>query len=177
MPGDDSSRGSLTYPEAKRAPSVLVETSEQLLSLVGVPLEPSDWHVLTQRRIDEFAAVTSDFQWIHVDPEAARKGPFGSTVAHGYLTLSLIPLLLSEVVDFDRSRAVTMNYGIEKARFPAPLPVDSEFRAVGRVVQAVESNAGMKVRFAINVERREGDRPVLAADLLWIVRFPREEQP
>lgn len=164
-----------TYPEALRDPSTVVSTQRQLLDLVGVDLEASEWHAVDQARIDAFAAVTSDFQWIHVDTERAAGGPFGATIAHGYLTMALIPLLLAEVIDFDRSRTVTMNYGINKARFPAPLPVDSEIRVLGSITSAQPGSAGTQVVFTVVVEARDHVKPVLVADLVWIARFIEEE--
>lgn len=164
----------ITYPEAQREPSVVVRSRAQLDRLVGQELVPSEWHSVDQQRIDRFAEVTSDFQWIHVDPERARSGPFGSTIAHGYLTLSLVPLLLTEIIDFDRDAVVTMNYGIERTRFPAPVPVDTQIRAVGRVAEVAPSPAGSKIRFEVVVESSSGDKPVLVTDLIWIATFTEE---
>lgn len=164
-----------TYPEARREPSMVVASQQQLVDLVGVDLEPSEWHAIDQTRIDAFASVTSDFQWIHVDSARAADGPFGTAIAHGYLTLSLVPLLLAEVIDFDRQCTMTMNYGINKARFPSPLPVGSDIRVHGGVSSAEEADAGTQVVFTVLVEARGNVKPVLVADLVWIVRFTEEE--
>src|SRR4051812_44494286 len=101
---------------------------DDLRKAVGEQLGYSEWHTVTQEQINTFAEATGDHQWIHVDPEAAAKGPFGTTIAHGYLTLSLIPMLAAQVSRTDGAR-MGVNYGLNKVRFPAPVPVGSKVRA------------------------------------------------
>ena len=112
-----------------------------LRAAAGEHLGYSDWHAVTQEQINQFADATGDHQWIHVDPELAAKGPFGTTVAHGYLTLSLIPMLVSEILRVDGVR-MGINYGTNKVRFPAPLPVGSRVRAGSRSCPLRTSLAG-----------------------------------
>jgi acyl dehydratase len=129
----------------------------------GVRLGPSDWFEVGQERIDEFARATDDFQSIHVDPEAAAAGPFGTTVAHGFLTLSLLVPMLYEVMP--HHDGVTVNYGVNRVRFPAPLPSGSRIRATFEAL-AVEDG---KVTLAATVEREGGDRPVCVAELVLLL--------
>ena len=120
------------------------------------------WIEITQERIDAFAAATGDAQWIHVDPERAAAGPFGATIAHGYLTLALLPALLGEVLAVEASLSV--NYGLGRVRFPAPVPVGSRLRAVFEV-QSVDSVAsGSQLTLIATVERDGSTKPVCVAE-------------
>src|SRR2546430_10857393 len=114
---------------------------DELREAVGEELGPTGWMEIDQKRIDLFAEATGDHQWIHVDPEKAAKGPFGTTIAHGYLTLSLIPSFLPELIAVE---GVTMgvNYGVNKVRFPSPVPVGSRLRASAQVAQVSDVPAG-----------------------------------
>jgi acyl dehydratase len=105
-----------------------LSTPNELLTLTGTELGTSGWIEITQSQVNQFADATGDHQWIHVDPQRAKTGPFGTTIAHGYLTLSLAPMLLDEV-HIDNCDAV-LNYGVNKVRFPAPVPVGAKVRAV-----------------------------------------------
>jgi len=98
---------------------------DELQQAAGTHLGYSDWHTVTQQQIDLFADATGDHQWIHIDPDKAAAGPFGSTIAHGYLTLSLVPMFVSEIYDV-QGVSMGVNYGVDKVRFPAPVPVGSE---------------------------------------------------
>src|SRR5436305_1880001 len=109
---------------------------------VGDEFGPSSWIVVDQARIDAFAEATGDHQWIHVDPERAAQGPFGQTIGHGYLTLSLIPIMSYEVVPHDESDGMAINYGLNKVRFPAPVPSGSKVRGTFRVDSRDESDWG-----------------------------------
>ena len=129
----------------------------------GTRLGPSDWFEVGQERIDEFARATDDFQSIHVDPEAAAAGPFGTTVAHGFLTLSLLVPMLYEVMP--PHDGVTVNYGVNRVRFPAPLPSGSRIRATFETL-AVEDG---KVTLAATVEREGGGKPVCVAELVLLL--------
>ncbi len=110
---------SSTYPELKRGPLRVYASAEQLDPDVGTEIGVSEWHTVNQARIDKFAEATGDFQWIHVDPARAADGPHGTTIAHGFLTLSLMPMLMAEVIDFDNA-IMTVNYGLN--RVPPPRP-------------------------------------------------------
>ncbi len=141
--------------------------SEQatLRDLVGVELGPTQWLDVTQERIDAFAAATDDPQWIHVDPDrAARESPFGRTVAHGFLTLSLCVPLLYDVVP--PSGRVAINYGVNRVRFPAPLPSDSRIRARFVVASVEDVTGGEQAVLVATVEREGADRPVCVAELV-----------
>jgi len=131
---------------------------------VGDTFGPSSWIEITQERIDRFADATGDHQWIHVDPERAKDGPFGSTIAHGYLTLSLIPVATFEVVP--ASGRMGINYGANRVRFPAPVPVGSRVRASFEVVAVEEIQGGDQVTMTATVEREGGDKPVCVAEVI-----------
>lgn len=136
-----------------------------LRDLLGVELRPSRWLDVPQERIDAFAAATDDPQWIHVDPErAARESPFGTTVAHGFLTLSLCVPLLSDALPADGRTAI--NYGVNRVRFPSPLPAGSRIR--GRfVVESVDTvTGGEQVVLRATIEREGSERPVCVAELV-----------
>jgi acyl dehydratase len=126
---------------------------------------PSSWIDITQERIDQFAEATGDHQWIHVDPEKAKDGPFGSTIAHGYLTLSLLPVASYEVVP--RSGGMAINYGLNKVRFPAPVPVGSRVRATFEVLEVNEQDWGGQAVMRATVEREDGDKPVCVAETVF----------
>jgi acyl dehydratase len=126
---------------------------------------PSSWIDITQERIDQFAEATGDHQWIHVDPEKAKDGPFGSTIAHGYLTLSLLPVASYEVVP--RSGGMAINYGLNKVRFPAPVPVGSRVRATFEVIDVDEQDWGGQATMRATVEREGGDKPVCVAETVF----------
>ena len=131
---------------------------------VGEDMGPGRWHQVTQEQIDQFADATGDHQWIHVDREKAKAGPFGTTIAHGYLTLSLIPMLIHEVLVVDGVK-MGINYGVNKVRFPAPVPVDSNVRLRAKL-QSVEpvDNGGYQVITQCTIEREGGEKPVCVAE-------------
>jgi acyl dehydratase len=129
----------------------------------GAELGPSAWIEVTQERIDRFAEATGDFQWIHVDPERAAAGPFGGTIAHGYLTLSLIPVLAFEVVPRTDAR-MQVNYGLNRVRFPAPVPSGSRVRATFRVDSVESFDWGRQVTMTVTLEREGCDKPVCIAE-------------
>ncbi|MFD6453494.1 MaoC family dehydratase [Nocardia sp. NPDC060220] len=135
---------------------------------VGTHLGHSGWHTVTQDQIDLFAEATGDRQWIHVDPDKAALGPFGTTVAHGYLTLSLVPHLFSQVYRIDGVQ-MSVNYGADRLRFPAPVPVDSKVRAGVELLTVVDSGAGHRVTTRVTVEREDGDKPVCVVDVVALV--------
>ncbi|GAA2239039.1 MULTISPECIES: MaoC family dehydratase [Kitasatospora] len=124
-----------------------------LTAAVGTELGTSEWHIIDQDRVNLFAEATGDHQWIHVDPDRAKDSPFGGTIAHGYLTLSLIPVLAKECYSVDGVR-MALNYGSEKVRFPAPLPVGTAVRATAQLLSAAEVPGGVQavVRYTISSE-------------------------
>ncbi|MBX5474304.1 MAG: MaoC family dehydratase [Thermoleophilia bacterium] len=127
---------------------------------------PSSWIEVTQERIQAFADATGDHQWIHVDPERAAAGPFGTTIAHGYLTLSLLPAMSYEVVP-RQDGGVAINYGLNRVRFPAPVPAGSRVRGIFRVESVEEADWGFQATMAATVEREGGDKPVCVAELVF----------
>ncbi|MFB7248099.1 dehydratase [Streptomyces populi] len=138
-------------------------TVEELRSAVGEQLGHTDWVEIEQKRIDLFAEATGDHQWIHVDPEMAATGPFGTTIAHGYLTLSLLPLFGPQLISVEGVK-MGVNYGTNKVRFPAPVPVGSRLRATGTITAVDDVPGGVQVSVAFTVEREGGDKPVCVAE-------------
>ncbi|WP_406516881.1 MaoC family dehydratase [Streptomyces sp. NBC_00134] len=138
-------------------------TVDELRATVGEQLGYSDWVEIEQKRIDQFADATGDHQWIHVDPERAKDGPFGTTIAHGYLTLSLLPLFGPQLIKVDGMK-MGVNYGTNKVRFPAPVPVGSRLRATAKITGVDDVPGGVQVSVAFTVERDGGDKPVCVAE-------------
>ncbi|AOT58131.1 MaoC family dehydratase [Streptomyces fradiae] len=138
-------------------------TVDELRAAVGEQLGHSDWLEVDQKRIDLFADATGDHQWIHVDPERAARGPFGATIAHGYLTLSLLPVLTPQVMRVEGVR-MGVNYGTNKVRFPAPVPVGSRVRATALVKEVEDVPGGVQLTAVVTVEREGGDKPVCVAE-------------
>ena len=136
----------------------------------GLELGPTRWIEVDQARIDGFAAATEDSQWIHTNRERAAAGPFGVPIAHGFLTLSLLPALWFELAG-DGGHALTVNYGVNRVRFPAPVPVGSRIRASFRVEEVEEVSGGLQARLAATVELEGGQKPVCVAELVF--RFLR----
>ena len=146
--------------------ATIFQNPGELLAAVGRTLGTTDWLEITQERIDLFADATGDHQWIHVDPERARSGPFGTTIAHGYLTLSLVNLFLPQLLEV-RGISMGVNYGADKVRFPAPVPVGSRIRGSGQLVEAESAKGGAvqaKVRVTVEIEGK--DRPGCVADTI-----------
>lgn len=141
----------------------IFESLAELVGAAGEHLGYSDWHVVDQDRVNAFADATGDHQWIHVDPQAAAQGPFGTTIAHGYLMLSLIPMLAVEVYRVHGVR-MGVNYGLNRVRFPAPLPTGSAVRAGIRLVSVDEIAEGVHVVADVTVERAGGDKPCCVAE-------------
>ncbi|MFD3871955.1 MaoC family dehydratase [Streptomyces sp. NPDC058623] len=138
-------------------------SAEELRAGIGEPLGPSGWLEVDQKRIDLFADATGDHQWIHVDPERAASGPFGSTIAHGYLTLSLLPSLVPQIMRVEGMR-MGINYGVDKVRFPAPVPVGSRLRATALITSVTEVGEGVQVAATVTVEREGAEKPVCVAE-------------
>ena len=134
--------------------------------LAGRELGPTAWVTIEQARIDAFAEATDDRQWIHVDPERAAAGPFGTTIAHGYLTLALLPRFVTEVLSVD-GYALTVNYGLNRVRFPAPVPVGSRVRARFRVAAVEDVPGGVQLTVESTIEREGQDKPVCVAEAVY----------
>ncbi|RCV52634.1 MaoC family dehydratase [Marinitenerispora sediminis] len=134
----------------------------------GEHLGHSDWHVITQDRIDAFAEATDDRQWIHVDPRRAADGPFGTTIAHGFLSLSLLPALAAEVYTLEERPRLLVNYGLNRVRFLAPVAVGSRVRDGIELVEAAESAKGVLLTMRHEVEIEDGGRPALVAETLTL---------
>lgn len=143
--------------------SRVFESPHELGDAIGVALGPTDWIEITQERIDTFADATGDHQWIHCDPERAKDGPFGATIAHGYLTLSLTSLFLPDLVTV-RGISMGINYGTDKVRFPAPVPVGSRVRGRGEITGVTEINGGVQATIRITVEIEDSPKPACVAD-------------
>jgi len=133
---------------------------------VGSHLGHTEWRELTQERVDAFADVTEDHNYIHVDPDRAAAGPFGVTVAHGYLTLSLLAPLIAELLRVDGA-GTAVNYGLDRLRFPAPLPVGSRFRAGAELLEVTDTPGGVHVKLRATVEAEGAEKPSLVADVLF----------
>ncbi|MGW7353116.1 MaoC family dehydratase [Streptomyces sp. NPDC054784] len=136
---------------------------DELRAAVGEQLGSSEWMEIDQKRIDLFAEATGDHQWIHVDPERAAAGPFGTTIAHGYLTLALLPALVPQVLRVDGVR-MGINYGVNKVRFPATVPVGSRLRGHVELVDISDVPDGVQVTAKVTVEREGGAKPVCVAE-------------
>jgi acyl dehydratase len=134
---------------------------------LGAEVAVSEWIAVTQERIDRFAAATGDHQWIHVDPERAAAGPFGSTVAHGYLTLSMLPMLLAEVVKVSDA-AMGLNYGTEKIRFTNPVPVGSRVRLHAKLTKTQRRGPSVIWNVGVEVEIEGTEKPALVGEVVYM---------
>ena len=139
-----------------------------LESLVGQDLGVSEWILVDQQRIDLFAQATADCQWIHIDAERAADGPFGTTIAHGFLTLSLLSAMSATAFRVNDSR-MGVNYGLNKVRFPAPVPVDSHVRGRFQLIGYEPLEGGAQIAVEATMERQNGIRPVCVAE--WLSRW------
>ncbi|WP_135453891.1 MaoC family dehydratase [Mycobacterium sp. DL99] len=149
--------------------TTVLDAPADLLKLVGQVLGTTDWMKITQQQVDLFAEATGDHQWIHTDPERAARGPFKGTIAHGYLTLSLAPLVISEVLQI-RELTSALNYGLNKVRFPAPVRVGTQIRGVVTVMSARQKTSGVEGVFTVTYEIDGDARPACVADV--IVLYP-----
>ncbi len=140
-------------------------TLDELAARVGQPLADSEWIAVDQHRIDAFAEATSDRQWIHVDPVRAADGPFGETIAHGFLTLSLLPALLASAYAIDNVR-MSVNYGLNRVRFPAPVPAGSRVRARFKLQAFEPLPDGAQLTLEATLEREGGVKPVCVAEMV-----------
>jgi acyl dehydratase len=141
------------------------DSPEALLGAVGTTLGPTDWITITQEQINAFADATLDNQWIHVDTERAKSGPFGAPIAHGYLTMSLASHFLADLVRVSNI-SMGINYGVDKVRFPSPVPVGSKLRGAGEIIDAKEVPGGVQATIRITIEREGGDKPAAIVEAI-----------
>jgi len=143
---------------------------DELKALVGQDLGSSDWLEITQDRVNQFADATGDHQWIHVDPERAKDGPFGGTIAHGYLTMSLGPVLLPQVVVVS-GFSLAVNYGMNKVRFPSPVPVGSKLRLSATLMDVEDIPGGVQTTYRLTFEVDGAPKPACVAEAIyrWLV--------
>ena len=143
----------------------LVVNLSELASALGKRLGPTDWLRLEQSRIDQFADATDDHQWIHVDVQRAKQGPFGGTIAHGYLTLALVNKFLPDLIEV-QGASMGVNYGCGKVRFPAPAPAGSRIRGSGEVTEVRPVQGGWQLVVRVRVELEGQERPACVADTI-----------
>ena len=154
--------------ESRGSEPRVFEGPGQVEAAIGTHIGYSDWMEITQDRIDAFADATGDHQWIHVDPDRAATGPYGTTIAHGYLTLSLLPELGAEIMDI-RGFSMMINYGLEKVRFPAAVPVGSRIRAGIELTSLTRKSSGLQLTSTVTVEIEGGNRPALVAETVRLM--------
>ena len=164
-----------------RVPARDFGSVDELRAAVGTHLGYSEWVAVDQERIDTFAAATGDRQWIHVDPRRAAAGPFGSTIGHGYLTLSLLPALVGSFVEYS-GWPVKVNYGSNRVRFLTPVRVDSRVRAGVTVTSVTETPAGTQLVTQVQVDIEDaagepGPRPALVAEVITLLTAPHAQTP
>jgi acyl dehydratase len=136
---------------------------DDIKSKVGEELGVSDWIQIDQDAVNKFAEVTGDDQWIHVDVEKAKAGPFGTPIAHGYLTMSLASLFLPQIV-LVHGLSMGLNYGVDKVRFPSPVPVGSRLRGKGTIISAIEVTGGVQAVIRVTIEREGSEKPCAVVD-------------
>ena len=147
------------------ADSALTTTMAELPRHAGRKLGPTEWQAMAQERVNQFADVTDDHNFIHVDPERARQTPFRGTIAHGFLTLSMLGPISQQLVVVKDART-SINYGLNKVRFPAPLAVGADFRGLGEVIEVTEIDGGLQVTAAFAIEVKGVSKPALVAECL-----------
>ncbi|GAB3299743.1 MaoC family dehydratase [Parasphingorhabdus pacifica] len=145
-------------------------TPEQIVAAKGEKLGSSDWLTITQEQVNQFADATHDHQWIHVDAERAEQGPFGGTIAHGFLTLSLLPHLNSQTYRFEDVK-MGINYGLNKVRFPSPVRVGSRVRSHTELTEVTEISGGLQLTVDVTIEIEGADKPACIAESLTRVLF------
>jgi acyl dehydratase len=157
-----------TFPfsSEERTMSTVVNGVDAFHDLIGQQLGYSEWEPITQERVNVFADATDDHQWIHIDPERAKDGPFGVAIAHGYLTLSLAPVLLNKVIRVD-NMTFGVNYGANKVRFPSPVPVGSDLRMGVTVAGVDDVEGGVQVTYDLVMEVRDAPKPACVAQVVY----------
>jgi acyl dehydratase len=151
-------------------PPLVVETLLSLKEFVGREIAVTDWLMMTQGRIDQFAEATEDRQWIHVDRERAqRESPYGSTIAHGFLTLSLLSRFMKQAIQFSGGVRMAVNYGLNRVRFPSPVRAGANIRARIRLLSLEEFSDALQAVFSVAMEAENSDKPCCVAE--WVVRY------
>jgi acyl dehydratase len=151
-------------------PPLEVETLLSITEFVGREIGVTDWLLMTQERIDRFAETTEDRQWIHIDRDRAQKeSPYGTTIAHGFLTLSLLSHFMKQAIQFRSGVRVAINYGLNRVRFPAPVPAGSKIRARIALLSAKQLPDGLEANFSVAVEAENSDKPCCVAE--WVIRY------
>ena len=149
---------------------VIIQSFAEFQEFEGKLIGISPWHKITQEQINQFADATLDHQWIHIDPERSKTGPFGKTIAHGYLTLSLAPYLWEQIADI-RNLKMMINYGIENMKFNRPVVVDSEVRLRADLSSIVDLRGVTKAKLRITMEIMDNPKPAYVADLVFLYHF------
>jgi acyl dehydratase len=153
-------------------PPMQVESLQALLDLVGRELPPTEWFTMTQERIVQFAEATEDHQWIHLDVERAHKeSPYGTTIAHGFLTLSLVSFFMKQVIQIRAGVRLSVNYGLNRVRFPAPVKSNARIRARATLLTLKDLQNAVEAVFAVTIECEGGEKPCCIAE--WVVRHYR----
>jgi len=151
-------------------PPIVLETLNSLKDFVGHEIGTTDWFVVSQERIRQFAEATEDRQWIHIDPERARnESPYGATIAHGFLTLSLLSHLIKQVIQTPRDVRFAVNYGLNRVRFPAPVRSGSEIRARVKLQSLKDLPEGVEAVFDVSIDGKDSSKPCCVAE--WVVRY------
>jgi acyl dehydratase len=141
-----------------------IASVEELKKLIGQEVAITEWFSITQERVNQFAEATGDHQWIHLDAERCKKeSPYGTTIAHGFLTLSLLPLIMQSAVSMPESK-LSVNYGLNKVRFPAPVPVGSKLRGRMMLQDVEDIEGGVQITWKVTIERDGSDKPVCIAE-------------
>jgi acyl dehydratase len=148
--------------------TITLSGTAELLSSAGTRIGPSRWMRITQSEVDAFGSLTGDRNWLHVDPVAASRGPFGRTIVHGYFTLCVIPVLLIDVLAVSGC-GIPVNYGCNRVRFPRPLGVDEEFRLSGEISTVGSVRGGLELVIAAAIECEQGGKPACVADV--VIRY------
>ncbi len=143
--------------------TIIFNKPQDLLGSEGTDLGSTEWREISQERIDLFAEATGDYQWIHTDPDKAKDGPFGVTIAHGYLTLSLTNLFLPELLRVSQI-SMGINYGVNKVRFPSPVPVGSRVRASGTISEVTEISGGVQAIVEVSIEVEDSSKPACVVE-------------
>ncbi len=143
--------------------TIIFNKPQDLLGSEGTDLGFTEWQEISQKRIDLFAEATGDYQWIHTDPDKAKDGPFGTTIAHGYLTLSLTNLFLPELLRVSQI-SMGINYGVDKVRFPSPVPVGSRVRASGTISKVTEISDGVQAIVEVTIEVEDSSKPACVVE-------------
>jgi acyl dehydratase len=151
-------------------PPIVLETLQSLKDFVGREIATTDWFLVTQDRIRQFAEATEDRQWIHIDPERAKgESPYGATIAHGFLTLSLLSYFIKQAIQVPRDVRLSVNYGLNRVRLPAPVRAGTEIRARVTLQSLKDLPVGVEAVFGVSIEGKAAAKPCCVAE--WIVRY------